>query len=54
MEYTVFIIDGSFVDIEDVRTDCVRFDSVGEEDMQTMMRLAVASGYDVVVREYGE
>lgn len=54
MKYTVFIIDGSFVDIEDVRIDCVRFDSVGEEDMQTLMRLGVASGYDVVVREYEE
>lgn len=54
MKYTVFIIGDSFADLDDPRTDYVRFDSVEEEDLQTLMRLGVASGYDVVVREYEE
>lgn len=52
--YTVFIVDGAFVDAGDLYTDCIRFDDLNMKTAQMLLELATDRGYDVVVRLGGD
>lgn len=49
-QYTVFLVNGAFVDAYDGVTDCLRIDHVSRERLPMLLDLASQNQFDMVVR----
>ena len=49
-QYTVFLIDGCFLDTCDPGVDSLRFDAVDADHLKGLLELAMANGFDMVIR----
>lgn len=50
--YTVFIIDGAFVDYSEPYANVVRLDNLSRDNVLELMDISIDNGHDFVVREY--
>ena len=52
--YTLFLIDGAFVDAMDPGTSVVRFDGLAWDEALNLARMGLEQGYDIVLRQNEE
>lgn len=50
IQYTAFVIDGSFADIDEPNVEHLRFDALSHEEMLFLVALSMRCDYDVVIR----
>ncbi len=48
--YTVFLIDGAFGDVDDPSIDYIRIDDVDWRELGVLLRVAMRQDFDMVVR----
>lgn len=52
--YTIFLIDGAFVDTADPGTSVIRFDGLTWDEAVALAQRCAEQGYDAVLRQYEE
>lgn len=51
-QYTAYLIEGSFADLDEPGVGFVRLDAVRFDELMCLMALALRNDYDMVIRRY--